>query len=542
MQGLMQNQPLLISTLIDHAARTSGATEIVSRTSATAITRTNWSEVSARSKRLANALLGAGIGLGDRVGTLAWNTHRHLELYYGVSGIGAVCHTINPRLFFEQILYIVRHAENRVIFFDLSFVDLIEKLAPECPFVEHWVALCDASDVPQIKGIPIVLSYEQVLAAASDQLAWPTFDENTASSLCYTSGTTGNPKGVLYSHRSTVLHAYASAMSDTFGLSQRDVILPGSSMYHASAWGIPYGATLAGAKLVLPGQQLDGERLCELMEREGVTVSSGVPTIWLGVLQYLEKTGKQRLSLQRLIIAGSACPPALITMFRERHGVEVNQMWGMTETSPLGTMNHLLPKHAALNEAAKDEIRAKQGRPVYGLEMKIINDAGVELPHDGVAFGDLMVRGWWVTSHYFKSDVPAVDADGWFHTGDVATIDADGYLRLTDRSKDVIKSGGEWISSIDLENAAVGHASVAEAAVIGVPHPKWDERPLLVLVLKDGQSVSKAEMLAYLSDKVVKWWLPDDVVTVPEIPHTATGKILKTKLREQFKDYRFPGV
>ena len=542
MQGLMQTQPLLISSLIAHAARTSGATEIVSRVSADKFVRTNWAEVNVRSKRLANVLRGAGVGIGDRVGTLAWNTHRHLELYYGVSGIGAVCHTINPRLFFEQILFIVTHAQDAVVFFDLSFVDIVERLAPQCPFVEHWVALCGPDEVPQIKGIATVHSYEAALAGVSDVFEWPVFDENTASSLCYTSGTTGNPKGVLYSHRSTVLHAYASCMVDTFGISQKDVILPASSMYHASAWGVPYGATLAGAKMVLPGQQLDGQRLSDLIEAEGVTLSSGVPTIWLGVMQHLEKTGGRLVTLKRLIVAGSACPPALITNFRERHGVEVNQMWGMTETSPLGAMNHLLPKHAGLSEAFKDETRVKQGRPVYGIEMKIINDAGEPLPHDGVAFGDLMVRGWWVTNRYFRGETPAVDAEGWFHTGDVATIDADGYVRLTDRSKDVIKSGGEWISSIDLENAAVGHPGVAEAAVIGVHHPKWDERPLLVLVLKDGQSVTKPEMLAFLSDKVVKWWLPDDVVTVDEIPHTATGKILKTKLREQFKDYKLPGV
>jgi fatty-acyl-CoA synthase len=542
MQGLMQGQPLLIATLIDHAARTSAATEVVSRTSVHAITRTNWGEVNARSKRLANALIGAGLVGGDRVATLAWNTHRHLELYYGVSGIGAICHTINPRLFFEQILYIVRHAQNRVVFFDLSFVDIVARLVPECPFVEHWVALCESKDVPTIAGIGQVVSYEAVLAGASELPAWPTFDENTASALCYTSGTTGNPKGVLYSHRSTVLHAYASAMVDTFALSQRDVILPGSSMYHASAWGIPYGATAVGAKLVLPGQQLDGQNLYELIEREQVTVSSGVPTIWLGVLQHLERTGQKLTSLKRIIIAGSACPKALITAFREQHGVEIVQMWGMTETSPLGTMNHLLARHHVLDDAAKDEIRAKQGRAVYGLEMKIVDDADQSLPHDGVAFGDLKVRGWWVTNRYYKADADAVDAGGWFHTGDVATIDPDGFLRLTDRSKDVIKSGGEWISSIDLENAAVGHPSVAEAAVIGVEHPKWDERPLLVLVLRDGLTVTKPEMLAFLSDKVVKWWLPDDVVVVPEIPHTATGKILKTKLREQFKGYRLPTV
>lgn len=540
MLGLMQNKPLLISSLIAHAARTSGSTEIVSRVAAEKFVRTSWAEVHRRSKQVANMLLGAGIRPGDRIGTLAWNTHRHLELYYGVSGVGAICHTINPRLFFEQIQYIVEHAQNRIVFFDLTFLDIIERLVPLCPFVEHWIALCDPDEVPEVKGLKHVYCYEAAVAAQSDQLEWPVFDENTASSLCYTSGTTGNPKGVLYSHRSTVLHAYASALADTFALSQKDVILPASSMYHASAWGVPYGATLVGAKVVLPGQQLDGQRLTDLIEKEGVTFSSGVPTIWLGVLQHLEKTGGKLSTLKRLIVAGSACPPALITQFRERFGVEINQMWGMTETSPLGTMNHLLPKHANLDEAAKDEIRAKQGRPVFGIEMKIIGDNGAELPHDGVAFGDLMVRGWWVASQYFRGETPIVDKDGWFHTGDVATIDPDGFVRLTDRSKDVIKSGGEWISSIDLENAAVGHPAVAEAAVIGVHHPKWDERPLLVLVLKDGQSVTKPEMLEFLSDKVVKWWLPDDVVTVPEIPHTATGKILKTKLRDQFKGYKLP--
>ena len=550
MLGLMQNKPLLISTLIEHAARSSGATPIISRLSPTSIVRTNWSEVAARSKKLASSLQAVGVTLGDRIATLAWNNHRHLEIYYGVSGIGAICHTVNPRLFFEQILYIVRHAQDRIMFFDPSFVDIVERLAPECPFVEHWIALCGQEDVPVVKGVDHIQTYEQFITRADFVLfpqidrattqGWPVFDENTASALCYTSGTTGNPKGVLCSHRSTLLHAYASTMVDTFALSHSDVIMPASSMYHANAWGIPHGATLVGAKLVLPGQQLDGQRLYELIESEGVTVSSGVPTIWLGLIQYLETTGKTLPFLKRVIIAGSACPPALMTTLREQHGVNVVHMWGMTETSPLGTVNHLMPKHASLTDAQRDEVRAKQGRRMFGVDLKIVNDAGQELPHDGVAFGDLMVRGWWVSRAYFKIDQPAVDAEGWFHTGDVATIDPDGYLRLTDRSKDVIKSGGEWISSIDLENAAVGHPNVAEAAVIGIPHPKWDERPLLILVLKEGRSISKADMLGFLQDKIVKWWMPDDVVTVPEIPHTATGKILKTKLREQFKDYRFP--
>jgi 3-(methylthio)propionyl---CoA ligase len=540
MMGLMQDRQLLISTLLDHAAQNHSDTEIVSKGAHNIITRLSYAKLARRTKQLANALQRLGLNHGDRVATLAWNTNHHFELYYAVAGSGMVCHTINPRLFLEQIVYIIQHAQDRIVFFDPFFSELVAKLAPQCPSVERWIALCPTYAVPTIPDIAEITSYEHLIGLEKEEFTWPVFDENTASSLCYTSGTTGNPKGVLYSHRSTVLHSYASTMPDTFGISAADVVLPASSMYHANAWGVPYAATLAGSKFVLPGQQLDGASIVELMEAEGVTVSFGVPTIWLGVAQYLEKEGRSLSTLKRLVIGGAACPLSLMKTFSDRYGIEVIHLWGMTETSPLGTVNKYKPKHATLTDAQRDDLRVKQGRLVYGCEMKIIDDVGKALPHDGVAFGDLMVRGWWVTRDYFKGDQPALDKDGWFHTGDVATIDPDGYMRLTDRSKDVIKSGGEWISSIDLENAAVGHPAVAEAAVIGVYHPKWDERPLLVLRMKHGQTVTKPEMLEFLRDKIVKWWMPDDVVTVDDIPHTATGKILKTKLREQFKDYQLP--
>jgi fatty-acyl-CoA synthase len=531
----MQDRPLLISTMIEHAASQHGDTEIVSRQADGSVFRYDYARAAQRSRRLANALARLGMVPGDRIATLAWNTHRHFEIYYAVSGSGAVCHTVNPRLFFEQISFICRHAEDKILFFDLSFVDIVNRLAPLVRSVQHWVALCDRAALPDTLRLPQVLTYEELIAGESDHFEWPSFDERTASSLCYTSGTTGDPKGVLYSHRSTVLHAYAAAMPDHFNLSARDVVLPGSSMYHANAWGLPYAITAVGCKLVMPGSQLDGKSLAELINAEGVSLSCGVPTIWLGLSQHLQKTGDKVPSLKRLIIGGAACPLALMTSLREGLGVQTVHLWGMTETSPLGTVNTFKPKHDGLSDAAKDELRVKQGRTVYGCELKIVDGDGRALPHDGVAFGDLLIRGWWVASGYYKLDKAVLDADGWFATGDVATIDADGYMRITDRSKDVIKSGGEWISSIDLENAAVGHPGVAEAAVIGVPHPKWDERPLLLIVPRDpAQPPAKAEVLAFLSDKVAKWWLPDDVLVVHEIPHTATGKILKTALREQY--------
>ena len=535
MHGLMQDRPLLISTLIEHAASQHGDTPIVSRLSDGSVFRYDYASAARRSRQLANALARLGMAAGDRIATLAWNTHRHFEIYYAVSGSGAVCHTVNPRLFFEQISYICQHAEDSVLFFDVGFVDIVNRLAPLVPSIRHWVALCDQAAIPDTLTVPNVLSYEALIASESEHFSWPQFDERTASSLCYTSGTTGDPKGVLYSHRSTVLHAYAAAMPDHFNLSARDVVLPGSSMYHANAWGLPYAITAVGCKLVLPGSQLDGKSLQQLIQAEGVTLSCGVPTIWLGLSQHLQKTGEKLPTLQRLIIGGAACPLALMTTLREELGVQTVHLWGMTETSPLGTVNTFKPKHDGLSDAARDALRAKQGRTVYGCELRIVDGQGRALPHDGVAFGDLLIRGWWVASGYFKLDKPVLDADGWFATGDVATIDPDGYMRITDRSKDVIKSGGEWISSIDLENAAVGHPGVAEAAVIGVPHPKWDERPLLLLVPRDpARPPSKAEVLAFLAERVARFWLPDDVLVVAEIPHTATGKILKTALRERY--------
>ena len=540
MRALMQDRQLLISTLLNHAEAHHGDTEIVSQQVDGSTYRYTYAGAAKRAKRLANALKRLDIGPGQCVGTLAWNTHRHFELYYAVSGSGAISHTINPRLFIEQIEFICNHAEDKVVFFDLSFVDIVRHLATRCPSIQHWVSLCDRAALPADLLSGDVLCYEDLLAAESDVFEWPVFDENSASSLCYTSGTTGDPKGVLYSHRSTVLHAYASAMPDCFDLSAADVVMPASSMYHANAWGLPYAITMVGAKLVLPCNRLDGASLTELINREGVTLSTGVPTIWLGVAQHLERTGERVPSLKSLVIGGAACPAALMTTFREAHDIDVVHLWGMTETSPLGTVNRLKPKHAGLTDAETDEIRAKQGRVVYGVELEIIDDAGGPVAHDGVAFGDLMVRGWWISSGYYRIDQPAVNAEGWFHTGDVATLDADGYMKITDRSKDVIKSGGEWISSIDLENAAVGHPEIAEAAVIGVSHPKWDERPLLIVVPKAGRQPGADSVRDFLKDKVAKWWMPEDIVFVDEIPHTATGKILKTELRKRYADHLMP--
>jgi fatty-acyl-CoA synthase len=508
----------------------------VSRPANGSVVRTNYAEIELRARKVAHALEDLGVMRGDRVGTLAWNTHRHLELYYGTSGSGAICHTINPRLFFEQILFICRHAQDKVMFFDLSFLELAEKLAPLCPSIKAWVALCTTEELPN-SGLPGLICYEALIAAQSGDYQWPSFDENTASSLCYTSGTTGDPKGVLYSHRSTILHSYAAAMPDCFNLSARDVVVPASSMYHANAWGVPYVATLVGAKLVLPGSQLSGESLVTLINAEGATISFGVPTIWSGVAQSLEKTGTRMLTVKRLVIGGAACPQSLMDAFRKVHGIEVVHLWGMTETSPLGTVNVAKQKHETSSTEERIKLRGKQGRVVYGVELEIVDDAGVPLPHDGKAFGDLMVRGWWISSGYYLTDKKVLREGDWFQTGDVATIDGDGYMSITDRSKDVIKSGGEWISSIDLENIQAGHPGVAEAAVIGVHHPKWDERPLLIVVKKPAIELSKGEILEFLKKKVAKWWLPDDVVFVDEIPHTATGKIQKMQLREKFARY-----
>jgi len=541
MLGLMQDRPLLISQLIDHAALNHGDTEIVSRRVEGDIHRYTYRDARVRAKKVAEALIGLGIKPGDRIGTLAWNGYRHFELYYGISGMGAVCHTINPRLFPEQIVYIVNHAEDQLLFVDLNLLPAVEKLLPQLKGVRHVVAMTDRAHLPAGLNIPNLLVYEELIQDKPGTYEWPQFDEHTASSLCYTSGTTGNPKGVLYHHRSTLLHAYGSALPDTLNLSARSVVLPVVPMFHVNAWGLPYSAALVGAKLVFPGVALDGPSLYELFEKEGVTFTAGVPTVWLALLQHMQANKLRLSTVKYAVIGGSAAPPAMIETFDKEFGVEVLHAWGMSEMSPLGSVNHPKSKHAKLPADAMLAIRLKQGRPPFGVDMKIVDDSGKELPRDGKAFGDLLVRGPWITSGYFKGEGGEVLREGgWFATGDVATLDEDGYMQITDRSKDVIKSGGEWISSIDLENAAMAHPEVAEAAVIGIAHPKWDERPLLIVQRKPDARVTKEELIAFLGDKVAKWWLPDDVQFVDAIPHTATGKILKTRLREDFKNYKLP--
>lgn len=544
MNGLMMQMPLLISSILKHAARHHGDVEVVSRRVEGDIHRTNYRDLDARSRKLASALAVTGVKQGQRVGTLAWNGYRHMELYYAVGGMGSVIHTINPRLHPEQIAWIVNHAEDEYLAFDLTFAPLIKAIQPHCPNVKGWIIMCDEAAQPTDTGIDKLLNYETLMANGGDDFVWPSFSEETAVALCYTSGTTGNPKGALYSQRSTVLHAYAAALPDAMGASARDVILPVVPMFHVNAWGIPYVAPLVGAKLVFPGPSLDGKSIHDLFEAEGVTYSAGVPTVWLGLLGHVQSNGLKFGKLTRTVIGGSACPPSMIKAFRD-FGVEVIHAWGMTELSPLGTLSKLQLKHESADEATQQKIFEKQGHVVYGIDMKIVDDAGVELPWDGASFGNLLVRGPWVICEYFKNDggdplEPDVNGDGWFPTGDVATIDADGYMQITDRSKDVIKSGGEWISSIDLENLAISHPAVANAGVIGVLHPKWDERPLLIVTLKEGQSVSREELLEFYVGKIAKFWMPDDVQFVQDIPLGATGKILKTKLREQFKDYKLP--
>ncbi|WP_430395764.1 3-(methylthio)propionyl-CoA ligase [Ferrovibrio sp.] len=545
MLGLTQDRPLLISSLIEFAALYHGRTEIVTRTVEGPIHRYTYRDLRDRSKQLANALTRLGVKLGDRVGTLAWNTYRHFELYYGVSGMGAVLHTVNPRLFPEQIDYIVNHAEDSYLFFDLTFLPLVEKLVPQLKTVKGFVLMTDAAHMPKDSKIPNLHCYEDLIGAESSDYDWPEFDERTASSLCYTSGTTGNPKGVLYSHRSTVLHSYAVCQRDGLNLGSADSALVIVPLFHANAWGVPYGACMSGAKLVFPGPALDGKSVYELLRDEKCNFSLGVPTVWLAFFQFIDANpsldAKADIKLERCVIGGSAAPRAMIERFAKQFNCFVIHAWGMTEMSPLGTTGNLLKKHGDLPLEKRLDVQAKQGRTVYGVDIKITDDEGRELPRDGVAFGNVKVRGPWITKGYFKGEGGnVIDADGYFTTGDVATLDADGYMQITDRAKDVIKSGGEWISSIDLENAAVGHPAVQEAAVIGVFHAKWQERPLLLVIKKPGQEVTKEELLKFLDDKIAKWWLPDDVVFVSELPHTATGKLLKTKLREQFKDHKLP--
>ena len=541
MRGLMQGDHLLISSLIEFANKNHGDAEIISRRVEGDIHRSNWSTIHKRSKQVALALDAWGIGAGARVATLAWNGYRHLELYYGVSGSERVLHTLNPRLIAEQICWIVEHAQDEILFFESTFIPIIKAIHERCPSIKHWVALCEEDAIPKEPGLPNITSYEAwIKPFVGAPYTWPQFDENTASSMCYTSGTTGHPKAALYSHRSTVLHAFATCQVDVFALSAKDSVLPVVPMFHVNAWGLPYACAMSGAKLVFPGPGLDGKSVYELMEQEGVSFAAGVPTVWQMLLNYMTPLGFKFSTLKRTIIGGSACPPAMIHAFQDEYGVEVLHAWGMTEMSPLGTVCTLINKHLNLSKDEQMKIRLKQGRALFGVDMKIMDDAGKELPHDGVAFGDLYVKGPWVIQDYYRNEQGSPLLDGWFPTGDVATIDPDGFIQITDRSKDVIKSGGEWISSIEIENIAMAHPSVLMAACIGVAHPKWDERPLVVVVLRPEKTVEKSELLAFYEGKIAKWQIPDDVVFVDNIPLGATGKMLKTKLRDQLKSYALP--
>lgn len=545
MNGLMMQQSLLISSLLVHAERHHGEQKIVSRRVEGDIHRYTFRDMATRSRRMANALASLGVKPSDRVATLAWNGHRHMELYYAVSGSGAVLHTLNPRLHPDQVVWIADHAEDEVLFFDLTFLPLVEAIASRVKTIRHFVVMTDRAHMPKDSTVPGLLSYEDLLEDASDRFEWPEFDENTASSLCYTSGTTGNPKGVLYSHRSTVLHTVVAANPDALNCSASDVILPVVPMFHVNAWGLPYIACMVGAKLVFPGPGLDGKSLHDLFEAEGVTVSAGVPTVWQGLLAHVEAHGLGFRTMRRTIIGGSACPPAMIRTFQEVYNVDVLHAWGMTELSPIGTVCSFKPRHLQLSQDERYAVQAKQGHALYGIDMKIV-DEGNELPWDGKCSGDLLVRGPWVVSQYFRGEgePPLVQSagQGWFPTGDVATIDTDGFMQITDRSKDVIKSGGEWIGSIDLENFAMAHPQVAMAACIAAYHPKWDERPLLVVVRKPDQELSREELLAFYEGKIASWWTPDDVVFVDAIPLGATGKMLKNRLREMFKDHILPTI
>ena len=542
MLGLMQNQPLMISSLIEFARRHHGEGEIVSRRVEGDIHRTNYSEIAARARQVANALDTLQLAFGDRVATLAWNGYRHLELYFGVSGTGRVLHTLNPRLHPDQIAWIANHAEDQVLCFDMSFLPIVKAIQGKATTIRHFIALSDADKLPADTGIDGLQSYEAWIGSHPPTYRWPEFDENTASSMCYTSGTTGNPKAALYSHRSTILHAFAGGMPDALNMSARDAVLPVVPMFHVNAWGLPYSAAMTGAKLVFPGPAMDGKSIFELIESEKVSFAAGVPTVWQMMLSHMQAGGLRFSTLKRTVIGGSACPPAMITAFNDDYGVEVLHAWGMTEMSPLGTVCTLKNKHLSLPSDEKMKVRLKQGRGLYGVDMKIVDPDGVELPWDGRTFGDLMVKGPWIIRDYYKSDAPSPLVDGWFPTGDVGTIDADGYLQITDRSKDVIKSGGEWISSIDVENIAVAHPAVAMAACIGIKHPKWDERPIIAVVKKPGAEVSREQLLAFYEGKIAKWQVPDDVVFVDAIPLGGTGKMQKTKLRELLKDYRLPGT
>ena len=537
MLGLMQDWPLTVDKILDHAKNWHPHREVVTRSVEGPIVRSTYGEIHGRAKRVSNVLKSWDVKVGDRVATLAWNTGRHIEAWYGIMGIGAVCHTLNPRLFPEQLIYIINHAEDRIIFVDLTFVPLLEAILPHCPTVERVVVMTDQWNMPATK-LPRAECYEQLLEESSEDVEWGGFEEQTACGLCYTSGTTGNPKGVLYSHRSNFLHTLVTLQATIMGATPDEVILPVVPMFHANAWGIAFSGPAAGSKLVMPGAQMDGASIYELLESEKVTFSAAVPTVWQGLLAYMRENSLKLSTVKKVLIGGSAVPESLIRAFNDEFDVEVFQGWGMTETSPVGTLSRLTPELSALPYDEQMKWRIKQGMPPLGVELKLKNYAGQEMPHDGKTYGRLMVRGPTIAGGYFKDEGGKIlDNEGFFDTGDVSTIDSYGFMQITDRAKDVIKSGGEWISSIDIENISVGHPKVELAAVIGAAHPKWDERPVLFCIRKEGQSVTADEVIEYLKDHVAKWWLPDAVEFVDDIPHTATGKISKKDLRERFADY-----
>jgi fatty-acyl-CoA synthase len=534
----MQDWPLLCHRIIDHAARIHGKQEVVTRSVEGPIVRTTYADIRTRALKVSQQLTRNGVKFGDRVGTIAWNTARHLECWYGIMGIGAICHTINPRLFPEQIAWIVNHAQDKVMITDLTFVPILEKIAGQMPSIERYVVLTDRAHMPDTT-LKNAVPYEEWIGAADGDFVWQDFDENTAAAMCYTSGTTGDPKGVLYSHRSNVLHALIANNRDALGTSAQDTMLPVVPLFHANSWGIAFSSPVMGTKLVMPGAKLDGASVYELLSTEKVTYTAGVPTVWLMLLNHMQTHNLTLPHLRMVVCGGSAMPRSMIKAFLDM-GVQARHAWGMTEMSPLGTLSLPKPPFGELTGEALLDLLQTQGYPPFGVQMKITDDEGRDLPWDGRTFGRLKVRGPAIAKAYYRVDKEILDDNGFFDTGDVATIDVDGYMKITDRSKDVIKSGGEWISSIELENLAVGHPKVAEAAVIGVAHPKWDERPLLIVQLKDGQSATKEEILAFMDGKIAKWWMPDDIAFVQAIPHTATGKILKTALRDQFKGYALP--
>ena len=542
MLGLMQDWPLTVDKILDHARNWHGDREIVSRSVEGPITRTTYGQVHDRAKRLSNALKGLGVQPGDRIATLAWNTNRHIEAWYGIMGIGAVCHTLNPRLFAEQLCYIVGHAEDRIIFTDLTFLPILAEHRDKMPSVQHIVVMTDEAHMKDVT-LPGALCFETLVAENSADCVWGDFDENTAAALCYTSGTTGNPKGVLYSHRSNFIHTLVTLGRDVMGIGAADTVLPVVPMFHANAWGLAFSCSAVGAKLVMPGAKLDGASVYELLESEEVTFSAAVPTVWQMLLTHMRETGSKPTTLKRVVIGGSAVPEALVRAFRDDYGVSVTHAWGMTETSPLGTLATPTARIARMDAETQLRFTLKQGRPPVGIELKLEDDAGARLPHDGTTFGRLMVKGPFVVGEYFKGDGGAIlDPEGFFDTGDVATIDEHGFMQITDRAKDVIKSGGEWISTIEIENIAVGHPKAELAAVIGAAHPKWDERPVLLVKLMPGETASKDEFLGFLEGKIAKWWTPDDVVFVDDIPLGATGKIDKKLIRERMKGYVLPAA